>query len=235
MIEIERLCKSFGRLAVLKEVSCALLPGNITAIVGPNASGKSTLIKCVLGMVRPDCGDIRLAGHTVLDDVAYRQQIGYMAQIARFPDNLTVHELFALLQQLRGCASIPDDELFAQFRIAELARKPLRHLSGGTRQKVNAALALMFAPAIVLLDEPTVGMDPLSAAMFKDKVRKQRSLGRTVVLTSHIMSEVEELADRLVFLLEGRVCFQGTLDELRLETGEKSLEKGIVRLVAVKK
>lgn len=231
MIEIAGLSKSFGNLKVLDDVSMVIARGTVTGLLGPNASGKSTLIKSILGLVNPDAGCITVDGEPVVGEWRYRRRIGYMPQATRFPDNLTVDELFAMLRDLRDSELDIDIELFARYDLGTIGGKRLGTLSGGTRQKVNAAIAFMFNPRVLILDEPTVGLDPVSTAMFKDKVRKARDSGSSVLISSHLVSEVEELSDQVVYLLEGRTFFDGTVEEIRLRGGEKRLERAIVNLV----
>lgn len=231
MIRIRGLTKRFDRRTVLDGVSLDIPRGAVTAVLGPNASGKSTLIKCVLGLVRPDAGSIEVDGESVLGEWRYRARIGYMAQIARFPDNLTVDELFAMLRDIRRQSADLDIELFARFDLGAIGKQRLGTLSGGTRQKINAAIAFLFSPRLLVLDEPTVGLDPVSTTVFKDKVRKERALGETVLLTSHLVNEVEELADHIVYVLDGRPFFVGTIGELKRKTSETRLDRAIVRVM----
>jgi len=225
------LRKRFGRLPVLQGLDLEVPVGGITALVGPNAAGKSTFIKSVLGLVRPDAGELRVAGYDPRLGNHYREQVGYMPQAARFPDNLTGHEVLRLLSGLRGNPERQDRELIEAFGLAAELAKPVRTLSGGTRQKLNAVVAFLFRPALVILDEPTAGLDPVASAVLKDKVLAAPAQGTTVLLTSHLMGEVEELAGRVAFLLEGRVRFHGTMAALRTETGEARLERAVARLM----
>ena len=227
MITIHSLTKRFGRLEVLRGVDLAVRPGAVTAIVGPNGAGKTTLIKALLGHMRADGGRILFDGERVGDDPAYRSRIGYMPQIARFPENLTGSELVAMVTDLRGGAAAVDLELMEQFALAPHMDKPLRTLSGGTRQKVNALLAFLFRPELLVLDEPTAGLDPVSSAVLKDKIAAERARGRTFILTSHIMSELEELSDDVAFLLDGQVRFAGAVHDLKLRTRQFTLERAI--------
>jgi len=229
MIRIQHLKKAFGELKVLEDLSLDIEPGTVTAILGPNASGKSTLLKCILGLVNPDAGRILIDDEPIAGRSHYRAKIGYMPQIARFPDNLTVDELFAMLRDLREDAVDVDIELFARYEIGAMGRKRLGTLSGGTRQKILAAVALLFAPKILILDEPTVGLDPVSATIFKDKVRKERTNGRTILLSSHLVNEVEEMADRIVYLQDGKPFFVGTMEEIKRTTSEGHLDRALVR------
>jgi Cu-processing system ATP-binding protein len=232
MIWIKNISKKFGHMGVLDDISLTVRQGAVTAVLGPNASGKTTLIKCILGLVTPDSGEIHVGDEPVIGNWTYRKQLGYMPQIARFPDNLLVDELFTMLRDLRGGATgdTMDEELIERFHIDSIRRRRLGTLSGGTRQKVNAAIAFLFSPKVLLLDEPTVGLDPVSATRLKDKVRKERDAGVTVLLTTHLVGEVEELADHVVYMLEGRPYFDGSVEELRQSTNQTTLERAIVRL-----
>lgn len=231
VIEAAGLEKRFGRLAVLQGLDLAVPAGGITALVGPNAAGKSTFIKAVLGLVRPDRGALSVLGHDPARGEGYRAQVGYMPQAARFPENLTGHEVLRLLSGLRGDPAGQDRDLITTFGLEPELAKPVRTLSGGTRQKLNAVVAFLFRPALVILDEPTAGLDPVSSAILKDKVLAAPGQGTTVLLTSHLMGEVEELAGRVAFLLEGRVRFHDTVAVLREQTGETRLERAVARLM----
>ena len=169
MIELREVRKRFGALQVLDGVSLTITPGRVTAVIGPNSAGKTTLIKSILGLTRIDSGFIVVDGRPIDADGAYRANIGYMPQIARFPENLTAADLFAMMRDLRQTAA-GDDELIVRLGLKPFLGKPLRVLSGGTRQKVNAALAFLFEPPILFLDEPTAGLDPVASSIVKDKV-----------------------------------------------------------------
>ena len=231
MINLVDLEKSFGRLHVLRGLNLSIENGQVTAIVGHNGSGKTTLIKSILGLTRPDGGRIIFDGRELGDDAAYRARIGYMPQEARFPENLTGAEVIAMLKDLRDTGAAPDEELVAAFDLEAELQKPLRTLSGGTRQKVSAVIAFLFRPEFLILDEPTAGLDPVASSILKDKILRERGEGRTFILTSHIMSEVEELADHVVFLLDGRVRFAGRTDDILHRTGQQRLERAIAHLM----
>ncbi|NND72285.1 MAG: ABC transporter ATP-binding protein [Rhodothermales bacterium] len=229
-VELIGLHKSFGQNHVLGGVDLTLKHGEATAIVGPNGAGKTTLIKCLLGLTHPDDGVIRIGGREVDDDVSYRSAIGYMPQHPDFPDNLSTREIIDLLQQLRGNEHV---DLSLQ-RLMELDRemdKPVRALSGGTRQKLSAVLAFMFKPPILVLDEPTAGLDPIASSALKDHIMAEKKRGATMILTSHVMSDLEELSDRVVFLLDGIIRFDGSLQDIRQRTGESKLERAIAQML----
>ena len=231
MLSVEGVRKRFGALPVLQQVDLAVDRGRVTAILGPNGAGKTTLIKIVLGLTRADAGTVRLDGQLLDDDPRPRASIGYMPQIARYPENLSGAELMAMLADLRGAGADVDRELVDRFRLGTDVGKPLRTLSGGTRQKVNAVLAFLFAPTLLVLDEPTAGLDPLSSSILKDKIREERARGKTVILTSHVMTELEELADDIVFLLDGHVRFTGSLQELKVRTRQLNLERAVAQIM----
>ena len=231
MIEARGIRKSYGALPVLRDVDIDVPRGEVTAIIGPNASGKTTFNKILLGLVRADAGDIRIDGAPIRGQSAYRAGIGYMQQLARFPDNLCAADVFAMLTDLRHNHGHRDDELIDSLALAPALQTPMRFLSGGMRQRVNAALAFLFAPDLLILDEPTAALDPLSSSTLKDKIRKERARGRTFIITSHVLSELQELADRIVFLLDGSVRFSGRPAELYRQTGEGSLERAVASVM----
>ena len=231
MIEITKLTKRFGAHEVLRGVDLRIERGRVTGIIGPNGAGKTTLLKLLLGLSHPTSGELKIDGKLVGDDERYRARIGYMPQIARFPENLTASELFAMLRDLRGDSGDLDEEMLNRFELAPHLDKPLRVLSGGTRQKVNACLALLFRPTLLMLDEPTAGLDPLSSATLKDKIHALRADGVTVIVASHVMSELEELCDDVAFLLDGVVRYVGPVSQLTTMTRQANLERAIAALM----
>jgi Cu-processing system ATP-binding protein len=231
MIEVRDLHKHFGAIEVLDGVDIEIRAGRVTAVVGPNGSGKTTLIKAILGLVKPDRGTIVFKGHSLNGDSAYREQVGYMPQIVRFPENLSGRELLSMLEDLRGAPEDVDGELVERFALDKDLEKPFRTLSGGTRQKLNASIAFRFGAELMILDEPTAGLDPVAARILKDKIRRERAAGRTFILTSHIMSELEDLSDDIIFLLDGKVRFQGAVTELLDHTGGADLEEAVAELM----
>lgn len=231
IVEVRDLSKSFGNLTVLDEVTTAIDVGQITALVGPNAAGKSTLIKAVLGLVRPDRGRIIVNGHVVTRDWDYRRGIGYMPQASHFPENLTGREVLSMLKHLRGPSAELDEELLDALALGPELGKQIRTLSGGTRQKLNAVIAFLFRPPLLILDEPTAGLDPVASGIVKDKILRSREAGTSIVLASHVMSEIEALADSVIFLLEGNIKFEGPRVELQRLTGHEGLERAIAALM----
>lgn len=234
MIRIHELSKRYGRLQVLENLDLELERGRCTAILGPNGAGKTTLVKSILGLVRPESGTITVDGEVVGSDPGYRRRIGYMPQIARYPENLTAREIIQMIRDLRDDPPETDTSLGDELRIEGELDKPFRTLSGGNRQKVSAVLAFLFRPDVLFLDEPTAGLDPVSSAVLKDRILEEKGEGRTIVLTSHVMSEVEELADTVVYLLDGRIHFQDSVARLVGSSGEANLERAIARRITAR-
>ncbi|HSJ05078.1 MAG TPA: ABC transporter ATP-binding protein [Longimicrobiales bacterium] len=231
MIHVKGLSKRFGTLQVLRSLDVDIAPGMVTAVLGPNGAGKTTLIKSILGLVRPDAGTIDVGGVRVNGCSDYRAAIGYMPQLPRYPENLTVREILHMVKDLRGRFEGLDEELIGVFDLESQFDKPFKTLSGGNRQRVSAAVAFLFRPDLLILDEPTAGLDPLASSTLKDKVLRERERGRTILLTSHVMSEVEELADTVVYVLDGAVHFEDSVASLLERTGEGTLERAMARMM----
>ena len=230
MIEIKGIEKKFGKLTVLKGFDFSLSNGKITAVLGPNGSGKTTLIKSILGLVVPTRGEIKFHGNSIFKSWRYRKEVGYLPQIAKFPENLKVKELFRLIEDVRGETG-NYNELIQRFELGEFLNKRLRLLSGGTRQKVNLVLTFMFESPVYILDEPTSGLDPIALIRLKELISKKKKDGITFLVTTHIMSLVEEIADELIFLLEGQVYFRGTYGEMLWAEKEENLERAIANIL----
>lgn len=230
MISLERIEKRFGCQQVLSGVSADFSDGRPVALVGPNGSGKTTLIKCILGLVRPNAGIIRFKGETTGNDYHYRRDLGYMPQAGRFPDQMTVRQVFEMVRNIRTDVTCCDEELIGLFRLEEMFSKRVHTLSGGMRQKMSAALAFLFAPPVLILDEPTAGLDPAAAEMLRDKIRKETAAGKLLLVTSHNLSDLEELTSRLIYLVDGMVRYDDSLDNLKAATGEQRLSRAIARI-----
>lgn len=231
MIQIENLYKSFGSLDVLKGMNLNIPKGQATGIVGPNGSGKTTLIKSILGLVKPDSGTIYVNDVKLNGNWLYRQDIGYMPQVARYPENMKVNELLEFIKGLRKQDPVFENELIEQFNLGPELEKSLRVLSGGNRQKVGATLAMMFNPKLLFFDEPTAGLDPQASYKFKKRVKSEKNNGKTVLITSHIMSELEQLVDYVVFILDGKIRYYGSMENLLEENKEERLEAAIARMM----
>ena len=229
MIRIQNLHKKFGKNQVLSGVDLEIDKGGIFAVLGPNGSGKTTLIKCVLGMVVPNNGSIAVLDADIKNSWKYRQEIDYLPQIANFPGNLKVKELIRMIKDLRAKPS-DEEELITLFGIEPFLNKKLTTLSGGTKQKVNIVLTFMFDSPLMILDEPTTGLDPASLICLKELMLKEKQKGKTILITSHIMQFVEEMADEIIYLLEGKIYFKGSMEELKTKTGQTDFEHAIATI-----
>ena len=232
MIEVKNLYKKFGKNEVLKGIDLSINEGGIFSILGPNGSGKTTLIKSILGMVLPDSGEIFINGKSLKNDFKYRDKIDYLPQIANFPGNLKVNELIAMIKDLRASKATNDEELIELFRLQPFLDKRLVNLSGGTKQKVNLVLTFMFDSPLIILDEPTSGLDPISHLRLKNLIFSEKEKGKTILVTSHILSFVEDIADEIVFILEGKIYFKGTIPELKSKTEQLDFEHAIASILS---
>ena len=230
-VRLRGIRKQFGDLQVLDDVDVCFRPGRITAVLGPNGAGKTTLLKMILGLVRPDEGTVTVGEVKVNGGAAYRRDVGYMPQLPRFPENLTGDELAEMLDDIRSFDGSADESLIDAFGLRPEMGKPFRTLSGGNQQKLNAALALRYGAGVLILDEPTAGLDPVAARVLKERVRAERDRGCTVLLTSHDLGQLQALADDVVFLLDGVVRFEGETRELLESTGQEDLEGAIAALI----
>lgn len=232
MIEIKDLHKRYSRNKVLKGITLEIAEGGIFAVLGPNGSGKTTLIKSILGMVIPDKGSISLNGKKIKGDWKYRNEIDYLPQIANFPSNLTVNELIKMIKDLRSFKGDEDQRLIDLFKLQPFLNKKLGNLSGGTKQKVNLVLTFMFDSPLIILDEPTTGLDPISHLRLKELIKAEKEKGKTILITSHIMNFVEEISDEIVFLLEGKIYFKGSIQELKTKTEQPDFEHAIASILS---
>ncbi|PSL22406.1 ABC transporter ATP-binding protein [Chitinophaga ginsengisoli] len=231
MIKIEHLSKSFGKFAALKDINVHMRQGQAISLLGPNGSGKTTLIKSILGLVIPEKGNITINGQSVKRDWSYRSLIGYMPQIGHYPDNMTIDQVFALIKEMRKDTHDYDEELIRGFQLNKLGNKTMRSLSGGTRQKVSASLAFLFSPSVYILDEPTAGLDPVSSELLKEKILKEREAGKLILITSHVLSDLEGIASHIIYLQDGDLRFYSAVEELQAATGEEKLNKVIAHIM----
>lgn len=234
MIKIEQLNKRFKKLQALQNVSATFTKGQVVSLIGPNGSGKTTLIKSILGIVKPDSGHIFFNDQPIEKQVEYRRQIGYMPQIGRYPDNMKIGQVITMLQNIRNAGDKAiDEDLFREFKMKDMLDKNMRSLSGGTRQKVSAVLSFMFDPEVLILDEPTAGLDPLASEILKDKIIAEKQKGKLILITSHVLSDLDELTTDIMYLQDGQLRFFETIDFIKDITGEHRLGRAIAQVMKV--
>jgi Cu-processing system ATP-binding protein len=235
MIIANNINKQFGKLKALDNVSITCNKGECIALIGPNGSGKTTFIKCILGMVVCDSGFITFNGKNILHNWQYRADIGYMPQIGRYPDNMTIGQVLDMMKDIRNKKNEQlDEELIIQFGLDQLLDKRMRTLSGGTRQKVSASLAFLFNPEVLILDEPTAGLDPVSSEILKAKIITEKAKGKLIMITSHVLSELDDLVTQVIYMQDGKLCFHKSITELRADTGEEKLSRAIASVMQKK-
>ena len=225
MISIENISKSFGKQEVLKNISVSMNSNECIALIGPNGSGKTTLIKSILGMVPLVTGQILIDNNSIIGSYQYRSLIGYMPQIGRYPDNMNIGQVIQLMKTIRGNHVITDESLIDDFNLRQIFEKKMSTLSGGTRQKVSACISFLFNPKILILDEPTAGLDPLSSEILKNKILVEKGKGKLIIITSHVLSELEEMISRVIYMQDGHIRIDASINELLEQTGENRLGK----------
>jgi Cu-processing system ATP-binding protein len=235
MIELRNISKSFGKTQALKNVSLQLASGRCIGLIGPNACGKTTIIKNILSMVVPDAGDILFEGQSIKGDVSYKNKIGYMPQIGRYPENMSIKQVINMIRDIRSYQGSEDKELYEAFGIEKFCNKKMRTLSGGTTQKVSATIAFLFDAQVLILDEPTAGLDPISSEILREKIIKEREKGKLILITSHLLSELDDLLTDVIFMQEAEVLFNKTVEKLFEETGEERVSKAISKLLKMNK
>ena len=234
MINVKNIEKKFGKQHVLKNINLTFDKGECIALIGPNGCGKTTLIKSILGMVLPDSGSIEFNGKSVLGEHLYRENIGYMPQIGRYPDHMTIGQIIDMIKKIRNTSQTLDEDLLHAFEIEKMFDKPMRTLSGGTTQKVSAVLAFLFNPDVLILDEPTAGLDPLASEILKEKIIKEKQKGKLILITSHLLSELDDLITEIIFMQEGEVHFHKKVADLKKETNEDKISKAIASILKQK-
>lgn len=219
MIRVKGLTKRFGTHTALNDVSIDVGEGECFALLGPNGSGKTTILKCLAGLSHPSSGAISINGVDMLSAAGSRgrEAISYLPQQAGFPEQLCVREVLDFYRRLRGLPARRVDEVLDLLDCRPFASRSVDELSGGMRQRLAIAVVCLPAAPVLLLDEPTASLDPKSAAGFRDILDRLKTDGTTIVFTTHVLADVEVLADRIAILMEGRLLVTETIDALRRE------------------
>ncbi len=232
MIEVKNLTKKFDKFIALDDLNLSFTNGKSIALIGPNGCGKTTLIKCILGLNVIETGDILVDGKSVKDDYLYRKDIGYMPQIGRYPENMTIGQTIKMIKDTRKVSETHlDNELLESFELEKMYDKKMRNLSGGTTQKVSAVLAFMFDPKIIILDEPTAGLDPLASEILKNKIIQEKNKGKLIIITSHLLSELDDMVSEIVFINEGKIIIQQSVEDLMTERKSEKISESIVSIL----
>jgi ABC-2 type transport system ATP-binding protein len=232
LIEITRVCKRYpgSERAALDELSLRVPPGTIYGLLGTNGAGKTTLLSILTGVRRKDSGEVRIDGLDPVSDLsAIRRRIGYVPQDLAFYPALTVQENLEIFAVLAGSRAQEVREAIDAAQLADHAGKRAQALSGGLQRRLNLAIGLLGLPKLLLLDEPTAGVDPQSRHFLLETVRRLRARGLTIVYTSHLMEEVQRLCDRVAIIDHGKLVIEGTIAEL-LAQGDANLEALFLRL-----
>lgn len=216
MIKIENLVKHYKNTRALQGVSLQIRDGETFAIVGPNGAGKTTILNTILGLIHPTDGRITVDNIEVSKNPKeIKKRIGYLPQRISFHDNLSVFEVIEFYGQLRGMNNSKVEKVLGAVGILEQSNKKVAALSGGMLQRLALAQAIISDPPILILDEPTISLDSEGRIAFKRLIKEEKSNGKTILLSSHILSYIEELADRIAILVRGRVVAVDTLEGLR--------------------
>jgi sodium transport system ATP-binding protein len=236
-VVVDSLSKSFGATEAVADLSFAIAPGEIYGLLGPNGAGKTTTLRVLVGILQPTRGSVRVAGLDVVGDpLGVRQRLGFLTNTTGLYPRLTGRELLRYFARLYGLA--PDaaaariEALAQALRLGSFYDRRCEALSTGERQRLSIARAVLHDPAVLVLDEPTAGLDVLASRFLRDFVRAERDRGKAVVFSTHYLAEAELLCDRIGLLHEGRLLAEGTPPALRALAGDaSSLEEAFLRLV----
>ncbi|MFN3200473.1 MAG: ABC transporter ATP-binding protein [Bradymonadia bacterium] len=229
MLEVDNLLKRYGDHAAVSGLTVRVEPGTILGLVGPNGAGKTTALRMICGVIPADGGQIKVAGHAMSRRGRLaRQHLGFVPAEPALLDDLTVEEHLRFIGRLYGVEDVPSHAhaLLTDMQLVDHRRALPEALSRGMQQKLMLACALLHRPAVLVLDEPFTGLDPEAIRRLRERIRRAADEGASVVISSHLLGLVEQLADRLLLLSRGRKIAEGTLAELtaRKAEGQRDLE-----------
>ena len=220
IVELEHVAKRYGAITALHDVSFKLEPGETVALIGHNGAGKTTLFKLMLGLSRPSSGSIRVLGdEPAAGEFAARRRLGYLPESVSFHATLTGREVLCFYSRLKGEPAAKIDDLLARVGLTAAADRQVRTYSKGMRQRLGLIQALFGDPLLLLLDEPTTGLDPALRLEFYEIMQELQHKGATIVLSSHALTELEERARRIIILNRGHVVANGSIEHLRRIAG----------------
>jgi ABC-2 type transport system ATP-binding protein len=238
VIELIHLVKKYGDLVAVNDITLTIPRGEFFAMLGPNAAGKTTTLKILTGLIKPTAGCARVCGFDVqATPIEARRRLAYIPDFPFLYDKLTAWEFFRFIGQLFGISDAQIEananELIARFHLGNFAHLPLESLSHGTRQRVAIVSALLHHPEVLVIDEPTVGLDPQHARILKDLFHERCRAGMTLLMSTHELSAAEEMADRIGIMHGGKLIAVGTRDDLRKLSGTSGpLEEIFLKLTA---
>ena len=218
VITTTALTRRFGPVTALDAVTLDLPPGGVIGLVGPNGSGKSTLIRTLLGLIRPTSGDATVLGHSIASPKAYASGVGLLIESPAFIAGLSARANLASLAHLHRVPLTRVDDVLRQVGLVGRDTEPVGRFSLGMKQRLGIAAALLPDPELLILDEPTNGLDPAGIVEIRDLLRRLAADGRTVIVSSHLLSEVEAICDHLVIIRFGEVLFAGPMSEMLKQT-----------------
>ncbi|MDP3964256.1 MAG: ATP-binding cassette domain-containing protein [bacterium] len=225
VISVDKFSKRFGRQEVVHDLSFEVRRGEVFAFLGANGSGKTTTVRCLLGLMRPSAGELLIQGRRYDETIASR--IGYLPEERGLYTSSNVLETMTYVGSLKGVAkneAIQWSERFLErVGLADKAKEKVKRLSSGQQQKIQLGLTLINNPEILILDEPTKGLDPVNRALFMEMLEERRAHGATIMFITHLMDEVEKIADRLIMIHQGRRRLYGEVGEVRRQFGENRI------------
>lgn len=220
VIVIDKLVKSYGKIQAVRGLSMSVERGEIFGFLGPNGAGKTTTIRCMLDVIRPSAGTIHVLGiDAQRDKLSLHKHIGYLPGDVRLPGTMTGKQVIDYFSRLQGLEPVLLDDLIARFDVE--TKRPMKSYSKGMRQKIGIVLAFMCDPEVLILDEPSSGLDPLLQRVFNELLLEEQTRGKTIFMSSHIMSDVEKVCQRVAVIRNGELVTVEEVEKLRERAGQR--------------